>query len=192
MSRWLSSLTRNLSGPQEASWAPLRIVSRSMCCAVGHNAPAATAAINARMNHFRETAFVARGGIPIVGGALFDVGAWGAERLDHMLQLVVAEALAAQTAGEPAHIALIVMGAEAGRPGRSSNCLAEALAQLLSQQRSTGSTFHPSSRFCSYGKGGIARALTDAALLMAQENGPQFVLLVAVDPPVSNCCETTS
>ena len=181
MNRWPASLSRHLGGSPQPSWSPLRIVSRGMCCAVGHHAPAATAAINARMNHFRETEFVAQGGIPIIGGALFDVGAWGAERLSHMLQLVVAEAIAGQETIDPAHIALIVVGAENGRPGQSSHCLAETLANLLSQRRSAGTGFHATSRFCAHGKGGIARALTDAAALMAHEHGPHYVLLAGVD-----------
>lgn len=180
MSSWLASLAR--TGADSAqTWFPLRVVSRGMCCAVGHHATAATAAINARMNHFRETEFVARGGIPIVGGALFDVGAWGAERLDHMLRLVVAEAMAGNDAISPAEIALMVIGAEAARPGRSSDCLADSLTDLISQQRSAGEEFHPASRFCAYGKGGIARALMDAATLMSQKGGPRYVLLAAVD-----------
>ena len=181
MNSWLASLARHVGGSAGATWSPVRIVSRGMCCAVGHHAPAATAAINARMNHFRETEFVAQGGVPIVGGALFEVNAWGAERLDHMLQLVVAEALAGQAAIDPAHIALIVIGAEASRPGRSSSSLADALAHLMARQRDAGTAFHAASRFCAYGKGGIARALMDAAILMAQDNGPQYVLLAGVD-----------
>ncbi|GGC00676.1 hypothetical protein GCM10011572_23370 [Pseudoduganella buxea] len=60
-----------------AAFRPLRIAARAMCCAVGHNAQAPTAAINARLNHFRETGFVAPGGTPLAGGALYELDAWG-------------------------------------------------------------------------------------------------------------------
>lgn len=181
MNRWLAALGRHEDAPPPPRWAPLRIVARGMCCAVGHHAPAASAAINARLNHFRETEFVAQGGIPIVGGALFEVGAWGAERLAHMLRLVVDEAMGGPGAPDPSHIALIVVGAEAGRPGRSSDCLAEALAELLAQGRSADTAFHAASRFCAYGKGGIARALMEGAALMADQHGPQYILLAGAD-----------
>lgn len=167
------------NGPQ--SWTPLRVVSRAMCCSVGYTAPAASAAINARLNHFRETQFVSRGGAPIIGGALFEVDTWGAERLSYMLRSVIAEALAEHIAVDAAQIAILVIGAEPQRPGRPSNCLADALAEILGEARQHGKEFHALSQFCDYGKAGIGKALELASQLLESEGGLEYVLLAAAD-----------
>lgn len=164
-----------------AAWSPLRVVSRGMCCAVGYSAPAATAAIKARMNHFRETGFVARGGARIVGGALFELDMWGANRLGYMLQSVIWETLDGYSLIEPEQIAILALGAEPSRPGMSGSCLADALGDILDVAQQEGKAFHGASRFCNYGKAGIGRALTDAAQLLGTKQGPQYVLLGAVD-----------
>ena len=181
MKLWPSSPA---GGSKEAvlpSWMPLRVVSRAMCCSVGYTAPAASAAINARLNHFRETQFVSRGSARIIGGALFEVETWGAERLSYMLQSVVAEALAEHIAVNTAQIAILAIGAEPQRPGRPSSCLADALAGILDEARQQGKEFHARTQFCDYGKAGIGKALDLASLLLDTDDGPEYVLLAAVD-----------
>ncbi|MDQ1918742.1 hypothetical protein [Massilia pseudoviolaceinigra] len=179
MKRWLPPFPAKKDDTSE-KWTPLRIVSRGMCCAVGHTAPAATAAINARLNHFRETEFVSQGAAPIVGGALFDVAVWGAERLKYMLYSVIDEALAGLDL-DTNQIAIVVIGAETSRPGCPSHCLADALTELLEAQHALGKPFHAASRFCSYGKGGVAQAITAAATILCGKNGAEYVLLASAD-----------
>ncbi len=181
MKLWPFSSATGTDQSTTAPWMPLRVVARAMCCAVGHTAPAASAAINARINHFRETGFVARGGAPITGGALYEVGAWGAERLGLMLRTVIAEAMAGQPGIDTRAVAILVLGAEPGRPGMSGNCLAEALAAILEEMRGEGRQFHASGALCVDGKGGVGKALAPASLSMAQRDGPAYVLLAAVD-----------
>ncbi len=169
--------------PRPAAWQPLRIVARGMCCAVGHTAPAATAAIEARMNHFRETQFVSHGGVPIVGGTLFDVAAWGAERMCHMLAAVIAEALAGagQHAADTGRIALVLLVAEPSRPGGATAGLAEALKELTAALEAQDVRFHAGSCTLALGKAGIGQALETCAALLAAEQGPDKVLLAGVD-----------
>lgn len=181
MKRWPLSINRGRERPGASSWMPLRIVSRAMCCAVGHTALAASAAINARMNHFRETEFVARGGALITGGALFEVGALGAERLGLMLRAIIAEVMAEQLDIDTSHVAILVLGAEPDRPGMQSSCLADAVAGLLKEMRLQGREFHAKSTFCAYGKAGIGRALVQASQSMSDPEGPHYVLLASAD-----------
>ncbi len=181
MKLWPFSATGSGKDDGLPGWVPLRVVSRAMCCSVGYTAPAASAAINARLNHFRETQFVSRGGPPIIGGALFEVDTWGAERLSYMLKSVVAEALAEHITVEPAQIAILAVGAEPQRPGRPSICLADALAEILAEARQHGKDFHLLTQFCDYGKAGIGKALELASHLLTSASGPEYVLLAAVD-----------
>ncbi|MES2261896.1 MAG: hypothetical protein V4724_25530 [Pseudomonadota bacterium] len=165
----------------QGSWIPLRVASRAMCCAVGHNAPAATAAINARMNHFRETEFVDDSDDPIIGSALYDVPVWGAERLRAMLHAVAAESLHALNRIEHARIAILLLTPEAERPGMPHDTLADDLAQLVAGDVEGMGPFHPRSGMYACGKGGIARGLHEAALLLSGVDALDYVLLAAVD-----------
>ncbi len=164
-----------------AAFRPLRIAARAMCCAVGHNARAATAAINARLNHFRETGFVAPGGSPLSGGALYELDAWGTERLTWMLRAVLDEASADAGAVPAGDIAIVLTVAEGERPGWHSATLGDALGQVLDEERGRGRAFHAHSQFLALGKGGIARALERCSALLDGEGAPGHVMLVAAD-----------
>lgn len=181
MKLWPRSIMSSRDDSPLSSWAPLRVVSRAMCCAVGHNAPAASAAINARMNHFRETGFVAHGGSFINGGSLFEVSAWGAERLGLMLRAIVAEVLVDQPDIDTRQVAILVLAAEPDRPGMQSSCLADALAGIVKEMREQGREFHALSACCAYGKGGVGRALVQASQSMSEPDGPHYVLLASAD-----------
>ncbi|QBE66540.1 hypothetical protein [Pseudoduganella lutea] len=176
----LRSTKDDSTAPQVASWAPLRIAARAMCCAVGHNAAAASAAINARVNHFRETDFM-EGGSRIVGAALYRVDAWGAERLGLMLRAAIAEIITSQPGMDTGKVALLVLGAEAERPGMDSERVAAIVGELLAELREEGGEFHVHSGYRADGKGGVGKALVQAASLLAGADGPEQVLLVAVD-----------
>jgi 3-oxoacyl-[acyl-carrier-protein] synthase I len=180
MKLWPRLLDSEATDPGPTTWSPLRIVSRGMCCAVGHNAPAATAAINARMNHFRETEFV-DGGQPIIGAAVYGVNQWGAARLQLMVQTVMAECLAAVQSVDRGDIAVLLICAEPSRPGMPREHLGDALHNFVGQNDRQDHPFHAQSYLAAYGKGGIARAMADAAALLNTKAGPEYVLMVAID-----------
>jgi 3-oxoacyl-[acyl-carrier-protein] synthase I len=160
---------------------PLRIVTRAMCCAIGHHADAAIAAIRARINHFRETEFVARDGQPIMGAHLYEVDAWGEDRIDLMLHSVIAQCLSKTPQVPTEQIGLMVMTTSVNHHGLPSQRLAEELQRFTEGQVAGFEPFFPESILCSYGKGGIARALGEADQWMNQPNGPQQVLLIGID-----------
>jgi 3-oxoacyl-[acyl-carrier-protein] synthase I len=180
MKLWPRLLDSEAADSSLAAWSPLRIVSRGMCCAVGHNAPAATAAINARMNHFRETEFV-DGGQPIMGAAVYGVDQWGAARLQLMVQTVMAECLVAGPNIDRKDIAVLLISAEPSRPGMPREHLGDALLNFSGQGEMQDHPFHAQSYLAAYGKGGIARAMADTAALLHSKAGPEYVLMVAID-----------
>lgn len=160
---------------------PLRIVSRAMCCAVGHRAEAAIAAIRARINHFRETEFVAHDGQPIIGAHLYEVNAWGEDRICLMLHNAISECLESVPKLPTEQIGLMVMTTSVAHHGLPSQRLAEELQSFTEGQATGFEPFFPESMLCSYGKGGIARALSEADQWMNQPNSPKFVLLIGID-----------
>jgi 3-oxoacyl-[acyl-carrier-protein] synthase I len=180
MKLWPRLLGENFSDKPNSKWTPLRVVSCGMCCAVGHNAPAATAAINARMNHFRETEFVDAGD-PIMGGAIYGVNQWGAERLQLMVQTVMDECLAKLTAIDVKQVAVVLITADVQRSGMPREHLSYALQSFMGKGNAQDSPFHAQSYMATYGKGGIARAIADAAALLDAKPSPKYVLLVAID-----------
>lgn len=173
-------LPEDMTRPAKAPWRALRIVARGMCCPVGHTAPAATAAINARLNHFRETGFVASGGVPLTGGALFDVHVWGAERLFHMLRMVLDEVREAAPHVDASATALFLTAQEPARPGWTSASLDGVFAQLLEEERACGREYRHA-QFHPCGKGGITHALSRCAALLTADGGPSHVILLSVD-----------
>ena len=180
MKLWSRLIGENSSEEARPEWTPLRIVSRGMCCAVGHNAPAATAAINARMNHFRETEFV-DAGVFIMGGAIYGVDEWGAERLHRMARTVMEECLARFADIDIKQVAVVFVAAEPQRPGMPREHLSYALQTFMGQGDAENSPFHAKSYWAGYGKGGIALAMADAAALLNTPQAPKYVLIVAVD-----------
>ena len=160
-------------------WLPLRVANRGMCCAVGHDARSASAAIAARLNHFCETQFVSDGGLPIMGAPLYDVPVWGIARRRLMLRAVVAEAMRDHLTdmSRTAVVLLTPPGGSAGAPGSDLSWLLAS-----SDDGDVKSSWHPASRVCPYGKGGIAEALQAcAALLQAGHPQVQWVVLAASD-----------
>lgn len=165
------------------AFTPLRVAARGMCCSLGFNAAAATAAIQARMNHFRATQFMGAGGQPIVGAALYDTPVWGAERLALMVHSVAQECFDAWPgagAAAFASVAVMMLCAEPQRPSMPRQAVVEILQGL---QGDWG--LHPACSVRAYGKGGIAQMLLHAARLLAHgspsDPAPTHVLLIGVD-----------
>jgi 3-oxoacyl-[acyl-carrier-protein] synthase I len=155
---------------------PLRVVSSGMCCAVGHSTPTAVAAVQARMNHFRETQFACDHGLPILGGSLYGLNTWGSQRLALLLDSVVDECLAAAPGVDLSKVALLVLGAEHDGQGGAAQDLATQVASLPKKKGMTRGA-----KLLQLGKAGIALALLDASALLRAPDGPDHVLLVALD-----------
>jgi uncharacterized protein (TIGR02270 family) len=176
-------------------WQPLCIISRGMCCDVGHSAPPAIAAINAHINHFRETRFCDNNADPVVGATLYEVEAQGMERLFQMVRSVLMECLRAFPDLDTRQVAVFLLAAEPERPGmprKPFNILLSEREDHAEGVKTAG--FHEDSRVLEYGKAGIALALAEASALLgeAQKRNkrndkddkpppPTHVLLLGVD-----------
>jgi 3-oxoacyl-[acyl-carrier-protein] synthase I len=180
MKPWFSPAAQDKAQALPGGWQPMRVVAQGMCCAVGHTAAAACAAMRARMNHFRETQFV-DGGEPVIGAPLYQVDVWGAQRLQWMLSAALSQVFAAQPDLDAAQVAVLLLTPEPGRAGMPLVHMVEQVRPLLADLAGKGRAFHPRSAVCPYGKGGIAHALSQAAALLAEPNGPAWVLLAAAD-----------
>jgi 3-oxoacyl-[acyl-carrier-protein] synthase I len=186
MLRWLKALTEApLKAPSDQPALPdfkaLRVIGRAMCCSLGHTAPAASAALNARINHFQESRFVGQGGRRVVVAMLHGLDTWGMDRMALMLNAVITEALGAEpTSAACGTTALVVCCAEGERPGMDSASFQQGVNAIVQPWG-----FHASSLALDCGKGGIAQALHRASALLqtarATGNGPLRVLLVGLD-----------
>ncbi len=163
----------------------LAVAARGMCCALGWYAPAAVAAIRARLNHFRASEFVARDGQPIVAASAYGLNTWGVERLGAMLRSSVLECLAdARNSGaamDTSRTALLLMLPEPGRPALQEEALAELFQDLVAELG-----LSPESQLGWVGQGGLALALqTGEELIHPTAHGQRgvvdAVLLAAVD-----------
>ncbi len=178
---WLRAFTTHSGGAERQASAlpPLRVASRGMCCSVGHNARAATAAIRARMNHFRETDFLAPNGKPMMGAALYEVEQWGAVRSKAMFEAVLKESLAPFGGVASEDIALLLLLPEEDRPGAS---IGWAEFATLKGLRLPGASYHPESSLLPLGKAGIGTAVQLAQNLFGRSmTPPRLVVLIAVD-----------
>lgn len=182
MLRWLKSSNQAPSSEQNVlRFKPLLVTGRAMCCSLGHTAPAVTAALNARVNHFRESRFVGQGGRRIVAAMLEGLDIWGMDRMALMLNAVISETLdAVQSPTDNSRIAVLVCCAESQRPGIDSASFQQGISSIVQPWG-----FHPSSLALDCGKGGIAIALKKASLLLqnaqATTNGPVQALLIGLD-----------
>lgn len=182
MLRWLRNVANEAKkGAAPAKFEALQVAGRGMCCSLGHSAPAATAALNARLTHFQESRFVGEGGRPIQAAMLHGVDVWGMERLGLMLSSVIAEALGSgcgdRSQGE---VALLVCYPESQRPGLAASTFRQGVEDVVLPWG-----FHPNSVAMDCGKGGIAEALQKAGELLRGRTGeappPRQVLLVGLD-----------
>jgi 3-oxoacyl-[acyl-carrier-protein] synthase I len=158
---------------------PLRIAAQGMCCAVGHHAKAASAAIRARMNHFRETEFISNDGQPLIGSMLYGVEHWGAVRLNALFDSVFHESLSTFEDVANEQIAILLLLPEAERPGAPTDWVdfAAPNGPFL-----PGSGYHAESRTLKLGKAGISSAIQLAQRLFTEiATPPRLVALVAVD-----------
>lgn len=182
MIRWLSSIQR---GSQDvaarARFVPLMVEGRAMCCAVGHHARAATAAMNARINHFRGSDFVDGEGRTLMSGMVNDLSIWGAQRQAALLRQVLLEIVDAARHVDWSQVPVIINGPEPSRQGLPIEAMRESLATALKEFG-----LHPDSQVLAGGQGGIAEALHLASELLvhgSEQNRkpPKHVMLVGLD-----------
>lgn len=153
------------------------ILACGMTTAIGLDAPAACAALRARLDNFQETRFISRDGAWILGAEVPLDPPWrGLPRLVRLLAGPLRECLAAcpQT---PAAVPLFLCVAEPERAGRLAGLddrLAADLAAAL------GVAFHPASRLVAYGQVGGAVGLDQARRLIAS-GAASRVIVAGVD-----------
>ena len=157
--------------------APLTILACGMTTAVGLTAPASCAAIRARLDGFRETRFMARGGEWIVAAEVPLEEPWrGSPRLARLIEGPLRECLAA-TDRRPEEIPVFLCVAELDRPGRLDRLDGELFTETCDL---LGVTFDPRSRIVPMGRVGAAVGIKEASKLI-NELGLQRVIVAGVD-----------
>jgi 3-oxoacyl-[acyl-carrier-protein] synthase I len=161
------------------SRAPLLVQGCGMATAVGLTAPASCAAIRARLDGFRETRFMARGGAWIVGAEVPLDEPWrGLPRLARLVAGPIRECLDSAPEVAPEDIPLLLGVAEPTRPGRLAGLEQELLPLVLEalQER-----LHPAaSRLIPMGRVSGAVGIREAAKLV-NEKGFGRVIVGGVD-----------
>ncbi|MBD0272957.1 MAG: hypothetical protein ICV73_13655, partial [Acetobacteraceae bacterium] len=161
------------------SRAPLLVRGCGMATAVGLTAPASCAAIRARLDGFRETRFMARGGAWIVGAEVPLEEPWrGLPRLARLVAGPLRECLDCAPETAPGEIPLLLGVAEPARPGRLAG-LDQELLPLA--QEVLGERFHPeASRLIPMGRVSGAVGIREAAKLV-NEKRFRRVIVAGVD-----------
>jgi 3-oxoacyl-[acyl-carrier-protein] synthase-1 len=158
--------------------APVAILGCGMMTGVGLTAEASCAAIRARLDNFKETRFIARGGDWIIGSEVPLEEAWrGIAKLARLLAGPLRECLDLVPEVPPESIPVLLCVAEEDRPGRLEglgNPLFLEACGLL------GVRFHPDSRVIAQGRVGGATALHRASR-MIHEDGFRQVIVAGVD-----------
>lgn len=168
--------------------APLVVVSAGVVCSVGLSVPAASAAVRASLDSFKETYFVDGTGNPIVGAAVpsgpLGLGGDGGgaitggdEKLARMFALAAAECLDGAGGLDAAEVALVLVGPEASRPGASDDELARRLEAC---EGAFGRRFHAERRVTRAGRPGLVGALASARELLGA-GAVSAVLVAGVD-----------
>jgi len=157
---------------------PLRLVSQGICCSVGNSAPAAIAAMNARLANISFTTFVDEANQPIPGASLYQVPLTGDERLFHMARMATEECLTTLPSVPDRPLPIILLGSEG--TGKRGERQAQRMDRLLAACRPE-SGFDPRTRGICAGKAGIGEALRLARDIFSAPDAPEYVLIVGVD-----------
>lgn len=153
----------------------LRIDQAAMCCALGYSLEAASAAIRACLDHFRESWFVDRGGRPLHCAMIWDNDLWGPSRMGFMFEHVLAEIFHKAPECDPGRTCLMLLTPEESRPGSHKDWAQEIFAACTDKV-----AFHESSRICPGGRAGIGLCLHWARDVLAA-NEVEQLLLAGVD-----------
>jgi 3-oxoacyl-[acyl-carrier-protein] synthase I len=161
---------------------PLAIVSTGLVTAVGLNAPAACAAIRAKVTNPLETRFVDCGGEWIMGCPVQLERPWrGGKKLATMGAMAIAECLADVPKQDWEPIPLWLCVAEKSRPGRSDG-LDDQLFLDIGHELDV--RFSPQSAIVPQGRTSVGTALYQARQLIYEQNIPR-VLIAATDSLLS-------
>ena len=153
----------------------LRVDATGMCCALGYSTDAASSAIRACLDHFRESWFVGDGGKPLYCAMIWDVDCWGPERMALMFDTVFEECLAQCSELDPAETCLMLLVPETGRPGGNPDWPQYIFAKCTKTR-----AFHVSSQICPWGRAGLGPSLLYARKVLTERSVRQ-VLLAGVD-----------
>lgn len=158
-------------------WAPLVVRSSGLCCAVGFSLAAASCALRARIDHFKESMFVDASGKPLLVAQLPLEDQWGPERLAELIRYAISDCNDPDDPIDPGQTALLLLAAERGRP-HSGTEQYNSLYRRVEEQ--FGATFQAGSAVFPQGRAGIGDALIHAhSLLRAGE--VKHVLVVGAD-----------
>ncbi|QIL80762.1 hypothetical protein G7047_13250 [Diaphorobacter sp. HDW4A] len=163
--------------PQSASGTGMVIVGAGICCAVGQNAPAASCALRAGLDHFRESDFKGPDGEPIRVARIGHSEVWGGARLAQWLGFAIEEAMRELDTAERAQLPIILMGPDTDRPLGAEH---EQFATVRSLKSAMPMQFGRGSKMISGGRGVLAKGLAHASKLLYSGQAPR-VLLAGVD-----------
>ena len=154
----------------------LSVQACGMTTAIGLTAPAASAALRARLDNFSETRFISRDGDWILGAEVPLAVSWrGTARMVHMIVGPLRECYA-EAQGKGADIPILLCLPETARAGRFDQLekyIWEGLSEAL------GHTLHKASLSYAYGQVGGVVALGDARKLIS--DGVPEVIVAGVD-----------
>lgn len=161
---------------------PIAIRSTGLVTSVGLSAPAACAAIRARISNPTETRFIDSGGEWIMAHQVPLEKAWrGLAKLARMAALAISECLDPIPAEQWREVPLLLCVAERERPGRLDGVddrLFADIGQVL------GARFAPDSGIIAHGRVSVVIALMHARRLI-YEQGHRQVLVAAADSLVT-------
>jgi 3-oxoacyl-[acyl-carrier-protein] synthase-1 len=157
---------------------PLAIRRTGLVTSVGLSAPAACAAIRAKLTNPSETRFIDSHGEWIMAHQVPLAQPWrGLTKLVKMAALAIDEALDEVPREDWADIPLLLCVAEPARPGRLDGLDDRLFTEI---QEELGARFHPRSAIVAHGRVGVAVALLKARALI-HEQGVAQVLIAATD-----------
>lgn len=158
---------------------PVAVLGTGLVTSAGLSAPAACAAIRAKVANPTETRFMDSSGEWILAHQVpLDPPLRNRQKLARMAALAIEEALALLPRAEWSGVALILCVAERDRPGRLAGLDEELFGEI---QVELGMQFGPQhSLIVPHGRVGVAVALLHARQLLEQGSA-QFVLVAATD-----------
>jgi 3-oxoacyl-[acyl-carrier-protein] synthase-1 len=158
--------------------APVAILGCGMMTGVGLTAAASCAAIRGRLDNFKETRFIARGGEWIIGSEVPLEQPWrGIAKLARLLAGPLRECLDLVPEVPPESIPVLLCVAEEDRPGRLEGLGNPLFLEACGLLRVR---FHPNSQVIAQGRVGGAVGLHRASR-MIREKGFRRVIVAGVD-----------
>jgi 3-oxoacyl-[acyl-carrier-protein] synthase I len=164
------------------SAAPIAIRKTGLVTSVGLTAPAACAAMRAKISNPTETRFIDSSGEWIMAHQVTLEQPWrGLTKLAKMAAMAIDEAMEGIERKAWKEVPLLLCVAERDRPGRMHGLEDQLFINLQSE---LGASFHQRSAVVSEGRIGVAVALAQARTLI-HEHGIEQVLIAATDSLLS-------